>query len=287
MDKLTEKILGMQPEDWNKYLTVPWVYTFKNTYSLQAEPILYHPSMIFITSWSKVIHLDDKSYSYGKWKFLLVAFQTPFICEANVDWVDVFAWINIRLDPNNLYDLIKDIKGSNLPTKKKHNLEPWVLSLDITDKIYNAVDRLLDIWDDEYAGKILWPSIIKEIMFYAIQESDAQSFCDLILTNSNVWPFGNMIEMMVNNYKSEISIESLAHDMDMSIPTFYRQFKAFTGFSPNQYIKNLRLNKAKDLLNIHNYSVKQAASEVWYNSQFQFSREYKRYFGYAPVNEGK
>ena len=73
----------------------------------------------------------------------------------------------------------------------------------------------------------------------------------------------------------------------MSVPTFYRQFKAFTWFAPNQYIKNLRLNKAKDLLNIHNYSVKQATSEVWYNSQFQFSREYKRYFGYAPVKEGK
>jgi AraC-like DNA-binding protein len=50
--------------------------------------------------------------------------------------------------------------------------------------------------------------------------------------------------------------------MDMSIPTFYRQFKAITGFSPNQYIKNLRLSKAKDLLNINNYSVKQTANEV-------------------------
>jgi AraC-like DNA-binding protein len=50
--------------------------------------------------------------------------------------------------------------------------------------------------------------------------------------------------------------------MDMSIPTFYRQFKAITGFSPNQYIKNLRLSKAKNLLINENYSVKQTANEV-------------------------
>jgi AraC-like DNA-binding protein len=41
------------------------------------------------------------------------------------------------------------------------------------------------------------------------------------------------------------------------------------------------------LLNINNYSVKLAANEVWYNSQSQFSREYKRYYGYAPVKEWK
>ncbi|MBQ5945100.1 helix-turn-helix transcriptional regulator [bacterium] len=57
-----------------------------------------------------------------------------------------------------------------------------------------------------------------------------------------------MIEDINLNYKNDISIENLAEEMDMSIPTFYRQFKSLTGFSPNQYIKNLRLSKAKELL---------------------------------------
>lgn len=287
MDHLTQKIIHIQDNDWIKNLTIPWVITFKNTLSEKPEPILYQPSIIFITSWKKNIYLNNKVYSYWEWKFLLVSIPTPFICKWVTWWDNIFAWLTITINKDDLFSLIKELKWSKNQTNKKHHLEPWILSLDITDKISNCLERLLEIWNDEIAWKLLWPAIIKEIMYYAIQESDAQSFCDLILTNKNIWLFWDIIEKINNNYKSEILIENLAHDMDMSIPTFYRQFKAFTGFAPNQYIKNLRLNKAKDLLNIHKYSVKQAASEVWYNSQFQFSREFKRYFGYAPVKEGK
>ena len=144
---------------------------------------------------------------------------------------------------------------------------------------------MLECAKDPDEAKILWPWIIKEIMFYAIQESDAQSFCDLVLTNKNLWNFWDMIEDINLNYKNDISINKLADDMDMSIPTFYRQFKLFTGFPPNQYIKNLRLSMAKNLLLLSNYSVKEAANEVWYNSQSQFSREYKRFHWYAPTME--
>lgn len=285
MDKLTKKIVEIQPWDGIKFLDIPWVFTFKNTQPQKSEPILYQPSMIFITSWSKTLTLDNHTYKYWEWKFLLVSIPTSVTCEADTEWKDIFAWIHIDINKNDLYDLIKQMNNSHKPTKKKHNLEPWILSLDISEKIYNAVYRLLECSQDPDEAKVLWPAIIKEIMFYAIQESDAKSFCDLVLNNKNFWPFETMIEDINKNYKSDISIEWLAQNMDISIPTFYRQFKAITGFSPNQYIKNLRLSKAKNLLINANYSVKQAANEVWYNSQSQFSREYKRYYWYAPVKE--
>lgn len=285
MDKLTQKIIEIQNEDWINFLDIPWVFTFKNIHPQISEPVLYQPSMIFISSWSKTIKLDKHTYKYWEWKFLLVSLQTSFICESESAWRDLFAGIHIDINKNDLYDLVKQLKNPENTGKKKHNLEPWVLSLDINEKIYNALLRLLECSKDPEEAKILWPAIIKEIMFYAIQESDAQSFCDLVLTNKNFWPFEDMLDSINKNYKSDISIDRLAEEMNMSIPTFYRQFKAFTWFSPNQYIKNLRLSMAKRLLMSSNYNVKQAAGEVWYNSQSQFSREYKRYFWYAPALE--
>ena len=285
MKNLTQKILELNPEDGISYLEVPGVFTFRSHTIEKTENTLYQPSMVFITSWSKKIYLDDKSYSYWKWKFLLVSFTTPFVCEASMEWEEVFAWLNIALNKDDFLSIIQNLKESKKPTKKKHNLEPGVLSLDVTDRIYNALDRLLECAKDPDEAKILWPWIIKEIMFYAIQESDAQAFYDLVLTNKNFWPFENMLEEINKNYKNDISINKLADDMDMSIPTFYRQFKLFTGFPPNQYIKNLRLSMAKNLLLLSNYSVKEAANEVWYNSQSQFSREYKRFHWYAPTME--
>ena len=201
MDKLTKKIVEIQPWDGIKFLDIPWVFTFKNTQPQKCEPILYQPSMIFITSWSKTLTLDNHTYKYWEWKFLLVSIPTSVVCEADTEWKDIFAWIHIDINKNDLYDLIKQMKNSHKPTKKKHNLEPWILSLDISEKIYNAVYRLLECSQDSDEAKVLWPSIIKEIMFYAIQESDAKSFCDLVLNNKNFWPFETMIEDINKNYK--------------------------------------------------------------------------------------
>lgn len=285
MEKLTQKIVKLSPENGIKNLNIPGVFTFKNNQSERAEPRLYQPSLVFITSGSKTITLEKHSYKYWEWKFLLVSLSTPFICEAHTEGKEIFAGISIPIDKKELFNLIKELKDFHKTNSKKNLIEPGILSLDITDKIYNAISRLLDCASSEEESKILWPSIVREILFYAVKSPEASNFCDLVLNNKSFWNLWDIVEKINKEYKSDLNIGNLASIMEMSIPTFYRQFKAFTWFSPNQYIKILRLNKAKDLLN--KYSVKQVANEVGYNSQFQFSREYKRYFWYAPVKERK
>jgi AraC-like DNA-binding protein len=49
-----------------------------------------------------------------------------------------------------------------------------------------------------------------------------------------------------------------------------------------QYIKKIRLNKAKDLISKRGYQVVDAAYEMGYDSASQFSRDFKTYFGYPP-----
>jgi AraC-like DNA-binding protein len=52
-----------------------------------------------------------------------------------------------------------------------------------------------------------------------------------------------------------------------------------------QYIKKIKLNKAKDLISKQQYQVTQAADELGYDSPSQFSRDFKNYFGYSPKEE--
>ena len=51
--------------------------------------------------------------------------------------------------------------------------------------------------------------------------------------------------------------------------------------SPLQYAKSLKLHKAKTLIQEGNNAI-EAGFLVGYNSPAQFSREYKRHFGYNP-----
>lgn len=49
-----------------------------------------------------------------------------------------------------------------------------------------------------------------------------------------------------------------------------------------QYLKRIRLDKARGLLLHHNFQVNTAAYQVGYESPSQFSREFKRLFNVSP-----
>ena len=284
-EEITTMIKNLHKQEWIFETNIPWVSTFyKNTVE-KKWPQIYQPSLIFISSWTKNLYLNNKKYTYWNGKLILISSTTPIICEALKEKDKPFAWICINLNRQNLYSLIKEIKQEYKPKSKHHQLQPGILPLDINDNIQQAFSRLLSCTKDPKDAEILGPSLIREILYYTIKWKDAETFCDLILYNKSFSIFEDIIERINRDYDKTLSIEDLIEGIDMSISTFFRQFKAFTGYSPTQYIKDLRLNQAKSLLILKKISVKQAAKQVGYSSQSQFSREYKRYFGYAPILE--
>ena len=68
----------------------------------------------------------------------------------------------------------------------------------------------------------------------------------------------------------------------MSPSTFHRAFREVTSDTPIQYLKKLRLEKARELMTRESVTVYMAADHVGYESVSQFSREIKRYFGQSP-----
>ena len=90
---------------------------------------------------------------------------------------------------------------------------------------------------------------------------------------------GDIINMSV------IPESKLARELEMSSSTFHSSFKAVTGTSPLQYIKNVRLQKARTLMLQDGLNALLAATEVGDESPSQFSREYKRLFGVTPAKD--
>ncbi|MCF7946090.1 MAG: helix-turn-helix transcriptional regulator, partial [Spirochaetia bacterium] len=50
----------------------------------------------------------------------------------------------------------------------------------------------------------------------------------------------------------------------------------------NQYITDLRMRKAEDLLEDESLTIKEISNRVGYVSSRHFSKVFKKYFGYAP-----
>jgi AraC-like DNA-binding protein len=71
----------------------------------------------------------------------------------------------------------------------------------------------------------------------------------------------------------------------MSVSSFHQHFKAVTSMSPLQYQKALRLQEARRLMMARMLDANSAAQLVGYVSASQFSREYSRFFGQAPLRD--
>jgi signal transduction histidine kinase/DNA-binding response OmpR family regulator len=87
-----------------------------------------------------------------------------------------------------------------------------------------------------------------------------------------------------DNIDSDIlSVSGLAYEFTMSESTFNRQLKRLIGLSPGQYLKEVRLDQARCLLENRTYdSVEQVASAVGYGDYRSFSRSFKQRYGKLP-----
>ncbi len=80
-----------------------------------------------------------------------------------------------------------------------------------------------------------------------------------------------------------LNIPSLAYKFAMSESTLLRQLKRLTGLSTVQYLQEIRLDKARQLLENRNYdSIAKVADKVGYGDTRSFSRSFKQRFGKSP-----
>lgn len=83
-------------------------------------------------------------------------------------------------------------------------------------------------------------------------------------------------------YSSDITIDDICREVNLSRYHFIRSFKRGTGLSPHQYLMRVRIQKAKDLLSLGPYTVTEAAALCGFISISHFSRTFKNAVGKSP-----
>ena len=89
------------------------------------------------------------------------------------------------------------------------------------------------------------------------------------------------------NYNLNICIKDYANERHMSECWFNRTFKHVTKVTPMQYIIQLRMTNALNLLEHTNYNIIQVANAVGYDDAYYFSRLFKKNIGVSPTEYRK
>ena len=91
-----------------------------------------------------------------------------------------------------------------------------------------------------------------------------------------------VIEVMKENSNRELSPADLAGHVLLSPRRFSYLFRAETGTTPARFLKSLRMQRAKDLLENSFLPTREIIRRVGLSNESHFARDFKRYYGVTP-----
>ena len=84
------------------------------------------------------------------------------------------------------------------------------------------------------------------------------------------------------HWRENISIEDYAARNRITSCWFRQKFKAFTGVSPTQYLINLRMTNAMNLIENTDYNIVQIAEATGFDNPSYFRRQFRKHTGMSP-----
>jgi AraC-like DNA-binding protein len=257
---------------------------FKDTRHVRRRPMLYNPGICIVASGYKEGLLDGKHFRYDADNYLVTSVSMPFECESFPSEDEPLLGMYIDIDMAQLNDLIDqmDLKAE-IVGKDGHGqplgIGPSAMDRDMKD----AAVKLLRALRTEREARILGPGLVREIYYRALCGTQARVLYSLAKGSNSFSKVARVINIMEGNYSEKLDVQQLADSAHMSVSAFHKAFKEITADSPLQYLKKIRLSRARDLIVQQNMKAYLAADAVGYESPSQFSREFKRHFGQNPA----
>ena len=91
------------------------------------------------------------------------------------------------------------------------------------------------------------------------------------------------IGRMRSEMRGQLELPALARELNVSYTWFRRTFTQHTGSSPHQYLLELRLARARNLLSETSLAVKEAARQTGFQDEHYFSRMFRERIGMTPT----
>lgn len=284
MNNFASALAALAPEEGVNQTKLDGVKVFKASTSTSREPLCYSQGIVIIAQGAKRVFLGEQSYDYNPQNYLVLTLPIPAECETHVEPGKPLLALAVDIDLTLLHSLVRLIH-EHQPTPAVGGNKECGHSLyvcETTQAMEQLLLRLVDCLNSELKAKALGKGLVKELLFYLLASPKAAPLFALAQHNTHVSRLEPALKYMHNHYQQSLDVSQLAELSSMSASSFHRVFRQLTASSPIQYLKVIRLSRAKELLQDQGLKVKQAAAQVGYESTTQFSREFKRYFGHSP-----
>lgn len=241
------------------------------------------PSLCIIAQGSKEIYLGEERFKYEPCSFLLATMAAPVIgrvLEASEE--TPYLAIAISLDATLISSVLLETK-QKLKNNQEDSKGIVVSPLDTT--LFDTVLRLLRLLNSPSDVHILFPHILKEIIYRLLSGAQGHKLMNMTVLGGHSNRILNAIGLIRHNFSGSLQVKDIAAQVGMSVSSFHHHFKEVTAMSPLQFQKTLRLQEARHLMLGGNLDAAHAGFKVGYEDASHFNRDYKRLFGLPPMKD--
>lgn len=243
----------------------------------------YHDcyELYYLYSGERYYFIQDKTYHVTKGSFVLIhpneIHRTGNLGSFGYDRM------LIHFSPELLADYLA-VDSSIQPYKQ---LEEEVHLISLEPQEQNFVETLLHSMELEYEknhqreNAHIKLALLQLLLFLNNCKPNRQDTALAEINNTQKLMF-EILGYINNHYFEELTLETVAAKYYLSTCYFSRTFKAATGFHFVEYLNNVRIKEAKELLLNSSLTINEIAAAVGFHSNTHFGRVFKQIAGCSP-----
>lgn len=190
--------------------------------------------------------------------------------------------ISLSLNPEFIESSLNHL---NYHLPKVDETSRWNIELDEyflfnNQSLASATNNIMRIAMDDNSQKDIMADFALKELLIRLMQTQARSMVEKNIVK-NKSRIGFVVDYIKKNLHQKLSIDSIAKMAYVSKSNFFKMFKDELGTSPNEFILQERINRAKELLANQN-SIKETAYQTGFSDANYFTRVFKQLVGVTP-----
>jgi AraC-like DNA-binding protein/mannose-6-phosphate isomerase-like protein (cupin superfamily) len=262
--------LQTNPLTSSLYLTdIGYFPNAKNHYR-EREDGCEHSIFLFCVDGKGSVVLEDRIITLEKNQILMIPATVPHVYQADSNTPWSIYWLHFH--GHLSYDILDWIMRKNNIIEVDSNKHSQLIHQ--FDKIYSLLESGYSV------DALIHISSLLCVFFTTIRQQEVKN---IQLDAMGVNPITHCIDYMREKVYETITLEDLMSITHLSKSYLLHIFKEQTGFSPIDYFIHIKIQRACNLLDTTNLSIKEITAQIGYGDPYYFSRIFKKIMALSPA----
>jgi AraC-like DNA-binding protein len=245
-------------------------------------------SLCVVAQGRKAVTVDGQTYLYDPFHYLVLSSHLHFqaeILEASPSLP--FLSFVLQIEPA----LVRRVSSDMLERRttafrsrpgEAQAPESQALVSALDQELLGAVLRFLRAVGRDTDRRVLAPLYLQEMVFRVLQREQFARLLSIAAAQAATNPVSAVLDYVRAHLSEPLTVADMAEQVSLSPSAFAHLFRDVTGRSPYQFLKEMRLDQARELLVDGNLAVARISKEVGYASVSHFISEFRGRFGVTP-----